>query len=150
MLPNPSLAWPVPWRAVQLIALAEGCRLRAYKCPAGIWTCGWGETQGVTAGTVWTQQYADQHFCESLTVRADAVRRMCAVPPTPNQLGALVSLAYNIGLEALRGSTVLRKHNAGQRTEAAAAFALWNKAGGKVLPGLGKRRAAEAELYWSA
>lgn len=74
-----------------------------------------------------------------------------ALPPTPNELGALVSLAYNIGVDALAGSTVLRRHNAGDREGAAHAFAMWNKArvNGRlrVLPGLVKRRAAEAALY---
>jgi len=76
---------------------------------------------------------------------------MITVHAEPNQLGALVSLAYNIGLEALAGSTVLRRHNAGDHEAAARAFALWNKARVKgqlqVLPGLTARRAAEAALY---
>ena len=66
-LPDPGLSWPIHWDAVQLIARAESCRLRAYRCPAGIPTIGWGETEGVRLGMVWTQEEADRRFCESLT-----------------------------------------------------------------------------------
>lgn len=149
MLPNPSLDWPIPWAAVQLIARAENCKLSAYKCPAGVWTCGWGETDGVTPSTCWTQQYADQCFRDSLARRAKAVRSMCTVEPTPLQLGALVSLAYNIGLAAFERSTVLAMHNRGRVAEAANAFSRWVMAGGRVLAGLQRRRLAEAALYAS-
>lgn len=151
MLPNKSLAWPICWDAVELIARSEGCRLRAYRCPAGVWTCGWGETAGVTPATAWTQAEADQRLLASLQEYAARVQEMCADPPTENELGALVSLAYNIGLEALRKSTALRCHNAGDGQAAARAFALWNKARVRgvlqPLPGLTARRAAEAALY---
>ena len=59
-LPDPALPWPLPLPAVALIAEREGCRLRAYRCPAGVWTCGWGETSGVTPETVWDQAEADR------------------------------------------------------------------------------------------
>jgi len=150
-LPDSTLAWPICWPGVELIARAEGCMLRAYRCPAGVWTCGWGETDGVTARTSWTQAEADRRFADSLSSYADEVRAMCTREPTEHELGALVSLAYNIGLGALRGSTALRAHNAGDSQAAARAFALWNKArvGGQltVLAGLTARRAAEAALY---
>lgn len=150
-LPDPSLPWPIPMAAVGLIAESEGLKLTAYKCPAGIWTCGWGETAGVGPKTKWTKEYADQRFCDSLSERHEAVKAMCTVETADNQMGALVSLAYNIGNEALRKSSVLRAHNAGDTAAAARAFALWNKAtvGGKltVLPGLVTRRAKEAALY---
>lgn len=150
-LPDPSLPWPIPMEAVALIAEFEGCRLKAYRCPAGVWTIGWGETAGATPGTEWTQEYADQRFCESLTEYAAKVRAMVTQPSTPEQIGALTSLAYNIGLEGLRRSTVLRQHNAGDFAAASRAFNLWNKArvNGVLteLPGLTRRRAAEQALY---
>lgn len=153
-LPDPSLPWPIPMEAVALIAEFEGCRLKAYKCPAGVWTIGWGETAGVTPGMEWTQEYADQRFCESLTEYAAKVRAMVTQPSTPEQIGALTSLAYNIGLEGLRRSTVLRQHNAGDFAAASRAFNLWNKArvNGVLteLPGLTRRRAAEQALYLKA
>src|SRR6218665_2994698 len=96
--PNKSLPWPIVWAGVQLIALAEGCRLRAYLCPANVWTCGWGDTKNVTSTTVWTQSEADSKFCDSLTVFAGRVRALCTRAPMPTELAALTSLAYNIGL----------------------------------------------------
>lgn len=150
-LPSRSLDWPIAWAGVVLIAEREGCRLAAYRCPAGVWTCGWGETEGVTPRTRWTQDYADQRFRDALGERAAAVLAMCQREPTDHQLAALVSLAYNIGNEALRRSSVMRAHNRGDGQAAARAFGLWNKARVdgqlRVLPGLTARRAAEAALY---
>lgn len=137
--------------AVALIAESEGLRLAAYRCPAGVPTIGWGETSGVHMGDTCTKEQADRWLCEDLVDRVKAVRSMCQVQPSPNELGALVSLAYNIGRAGLTGSTVLRQHNAGNRDAAARAFGLWNKArvNGALtaLPGLTARRAREAALY---
>lgn len=146
-LPNKDLPWPIPYEAVCEIAKHEGCRLKAYRDIVGVWTCGWGETRGVTPSTIWTQEEADIRFCESLTEFAEGVRKACTNPPSMNELGAMVSLAYNIGLGGFARSTVLRKHNAGDHQSAARAFALWNKAGGQVVRGLTLRRAKEAALY---
>jgi lysozyme len=155
-LPDPKLPWPVAMDAVGLIAEYEqgpkgGVALTSYLCPAGVWTCGWGETDGVGPGMRWSKAYSDQRFCDSLTERVHAVRRMVTVHTTDHELGALVSLAYNIGLDGLQRSSVLSAHNRGDKQAAARAFALWNKAtiGGvlTVLPGLVSRRAREAALY---
>lgn len=144
-------AWPIAWEAVELMARREDCRLAAYQCIAGVWSIGWGETSGVTPDMVWTEDQADAHFLQQLRKYAARVEGMCTVPPSAHQLGALTSLAYNIGLAALAKSTVLRKHNAGDFDAAARAFALWNKArvAGVLQPvrGLTLRRAAEAALY---
>lgn len=151
VLPNKSLAWPVPWRAVELVALKEGLRLRAYLCPAGVPTIGWGETEGVSLGMTWTKAQADERLCAELGRYADRVRSLCRITPSDTQLGALVCLAYNIGLTALAKSSVLKAHNRGDFAAAARAFGLWNKAKvqGKlvVVAGLTTRRAAEAALY---
>lgn len=153
-LPDPTLPWPIVMPAVALCADKEDLRLKAYKCPAGKWTLGWGETDGVRAGMVWTKPYADQRFCDSLTERTEAVMELCTEHPSDNELGALVVLAYNIGIEALAKSTVLRLHNKGDRAGAARAFGLFNKFhnpahGGalEVSNGLTIRRAQEAALY---
>lgn len=150
-LPDPNLPWPIPMEAVALIAEFEGCRLKAYRCPAGVWTCGWGSTAGVTPATSWTQEQADQRFCDELTSFATQVQAMLTVAPSPAELGALVSLAYNIGLGAFGKSTVLKAHNRGDRAAAARAFGLWNKARVNSalteLAGLTRRRAAESALY---
>lgn len=162
LLPDRGLNWPICWAGVEFIGgRFEKCRLRAYKpLPTDPWTCGWGETQGVTANTVWTQAYADQRFCDSLTVYAAKVREALTVEPNEHEFAAMVSLAYNIGLgwnparpkpagakEGFRQSTVLRLHNRGDREGAARAFSLWNKSGGRVVSGLVARRLAEAALY---
>jgi lysozyme len=150
-LPDPGLPWPIPMAAVLLVAEAESCRLRSYKCPAGVWTCGWGATEGVEPGMQWSQEQADKRLCADLTKRTSAVEALLTEHADPNQLGALVSLAYNIGTGALAKSTVLKAHNRGDAQAASRAFGLWNKAtvGGKltVLAGLTARRAAEAALY---
>lgn len=150
-LPDPSLPWPIPMAAVALIAESEGLRLTAYRCVAGVPTIGWGETSGVHMGDTCTKEQADRWLCEDLTDRVKAVRAICTVQPSPNELGALVSLAYNIGRAGLAGSTVLKQHNAGNRDAAARAFGLWNKAKVNgvltVLPGLEARRAKEKALY---
>lgn len=152
VLPNASLPWPIPYEAVMMCAESEGCRLKAYICPAGIPTIGWGHTgpDVIIGRTVWTQAEADRQFCEDLTEFATDVLLVCRKnPPNDNQLGALVSFAYNCG--GWRKSTVIKQHNAGNYAAAARAFALWNKArvNGKLtqLRGLTSRRAAEAALY---
>lgn len=150
-LPDRSLAWPIAWPAVALIAQSEGCALQAYKCPAGVWTIGFGHTDNVFEGETWTAAFADATFCRELTVYAAKVRALCKVQPNGNELGALVSLSYNIGLAALAKSAVLAAHNRGDKPAAAQCFNAYNKArvNGKltVLAGLARRRAQEAALY---
>ena len=150
-LPNQFLPWPIKWAGVVLLCQSEGCRLQAYRCPAGVWTCGWGETSGVRQGDVWTQEQADSRLLASLIHYTYEVRDMCTLAPTDNQLSALVVFAYNVGLEALRNSSVLRAHNRGDTAAASRTFGLYNKARVKgkltVEPGLVTRRAHEAALY---
>lgn len=149
--PDPNLPWAIPLSAVELIADSEGLRLKAYRCPAGILTCGWGETAGIAAHTVWTKAEADSRLCGSIDEYASQVKALCTDEPTENELGAMTSLAYNIGVEAFAKSTVLKAHNRGDAQSASRAFGLWNKAriNGvlQVLAGLTARRAAEAALY---
>lgn len=155
-LPDPNLPWPLIREGVAEIALSEDLRLKAYRCPAGQWTCGWGETDGITPTTVWTKAYADQRFCDSLTERTNQVLAACTQQPTGHELAALVSLQYNIGHAAFLRSTVLRQHNAGNEQAAARAFGLWNKARNprtgqlEALPGLTARRQREAAMYLTA
>jgi GH24 family phage-related lysozyme (muramidase) len=138
-------------RARALLHHFESCRLEAYRCPAGVWTIGWGNTfyadgRPVRQGDRITQAEADALF--SLIVRQfeDGVAR-AAKAGTSAQFGAMVALAYNIGLAAFRRSSVLTRHNAGDFSGAADAFRMWNRAGGKVLAGLTRRREAEMLLY---
>lgn len=152
-------------RGVELCAEKEGCRLRAYRnFPEEPWTCGWGETDGVGPNTVWTQEFADQRFCDSLNEYAAAVLEACTVEPNENQLSAMTVLAYNIGLgwkgkkkpagakDGFRQSSVLKNHNLGKFQEAAESFRKWNKikdgkGGLRVLDSLTSRRLSEAALY---
>lgn len=119
----------------------------AYKCPAGVWTLGWGATVGIKPGMVWTRAQAEEALLRELATFEAGVTRLVTVPLNQNEYDALVSFAYNCGLGALEKSTILRKLNAGDRIGAADAFGMWTKGGGKVLPGLVRRRKAEAALF---
>jgi GH24 family phage-related lysozyme (muramidase) len=146
-LPDKTLDWPIAWPAVEEIARSEGCRLKAYRCPAGQWTIGYGHTEGVRSGDVISQARADQLLCIDLKLFTESVQQVVSREASSNELGAMVSLAYNIGRAGFAKSTVLRKHNAGDAQSASRAFGLWNKSRGTVLPGLTARRAREAALY---
>lgn len=153
-LPDPTLPWPIPMGAVALCADKESLRLKSYKCEAGVWTNGWGETDGVGPGMVWTKPYADQRFCDSLTTVTRAVLAKLTEHPSANELGAMVVLSYNIGISAFSTSSVLRAHNSGNRAAAARSFALYNKFHNlehgnalEVSHGLVIRRAQEAAMY---
>lgn len=132
---------------IQLIKKYEGCCLDAYLCPAKVPTIGYGHTEGVKLGMRITQEQADSLLTGDLVSREAAVRRLVRVPVTQGQFDALVSFVYNIGTGAFERSTLLKKLNAGDTRGASAQFAVWNKAGGKELPGLTKRRAAERALF---
>ncbi|AVX13784.1 lysozyme [Stutzerimonas stutzeri] len=130
-----------------LIRQAEGLRLRAYKCPAGVWTIGYGTTAGVKEGQVITKERAEELLRDDVKRFEDQVLRLVKVPLTQGQLDALVSFTYNLGAANLGNSTLLRLLNAGDYKGVAAQFDRWTKAGGKELPGLVKRRAAERALF---
>lgn len=132
---------------IALIKRFEGCRLEAYLCPANVWTIGYGHTGAdVVKGLKITQETADILLRRDLFKFEAAVER-AAGPAYQNQFDAMVSLCYNIGPTAFAKSSVARLHKNGQYASAAQAFLLWNKGGGKVLPGLVKRRNAERNLY---
>lgn len=121
----------------------------AYFCPAGVLTCGWGCTVGVNEHTHWTEQEATDALLGEIAKHVAAVNKLVKVPMTQAQADALISFSYNVGSGALAKSTLLRKFNAGDTVGAAAHFADWKKGGGRVLPGLVRRRAAEADLFLS-
>lgn len=133
----------------KLIAGFEGCRLEAYKDIVGVWTIGYGHTEGVSAGQKITQEEADGLLAKDLDLFANGVEKLLTRVPTQAQFDAMVSLAFNIGLSGFKGSSILKYFNAGQDSKAAEYFLKWNKAGGKIVSGLVRRRAAEAELYLS-
>lgn len=164
-----------------LVAMFEGCFLRAYPDPAsplykalsqrkilraymkglkeippdlkGLsgapWTCGYGETEGVVEGMVWTQEYAIKRLRASLAKYLLATYKKCPqlyLEP-PGRIIGCTSLAYNIGLGAFGASSVCRKTKYREFEAAARAFLLWNKARGQVMAGLTKRRTLESKTY---
>ena len=131
-----------------IIKKYEGLKLKAYKCPAGIWTIGWGHTGDVKASDVITTHQAEAILDADLDKFECGVEMLCP-RSNANQFSALVSFAFNVGIDALKKSTLLKLFLAGGPLAAAAQFAKWNKGGGKVLPGLVKRRAAERALFLS-
>jgi lysozyme len=133
--------------AVPMIAKFEGCRLRAYQDSVGVWTIGYGHTHNVKSDDVITQQQADQMLRDEVGVFMDSVLYQIHVPVNEHQLAALTSFAYNLGVGALKKSTLLRKLNAGDVEGAAKEFVKWTKAGGHVLNGLVARRHEEAKEF---
>lgn len=135
---------------LDLIKRFEGCKLKAYRCSANVLTIGWGSTgPHVKEGMTITQDQADELLRSDLRRFEDYVAKECA-PATDNQYSALVSFCFNVGEGALKSSTLRRMHLEGKYEAAADQFARWNKGGGKVLPGLVRRRQAEADLYRKA
>uniref|UniRef100_UPI00307ACC8F lysozyme n=1 Tax=Zhenhengia sp. TaxID=2944208 RepID=UPI00307ACC8F len=137
---------------LDLIKSFEGCQLKAYKCPAGVWTIGWGTTEPINGikpheGMIITQQQADELLIKNLKGYENAVNKYVTYSINQNQFDALVSFAYNCGNGALKTSTLLKKLNAGDVQGAANEFLRWNKANGKVLNGLTRRRQAERKLF---
>lgn len=135
--------------AVNIIKRFEGLRLNAYKDPVGIPTIGYGTTKDVKMGQTITREQAEALLYEDIkTIRLPAVQRLVTAPIGNNQLCALISFCYNVGVGALGKSTLLKRLNAGEHKEKVAKeFLKWTKAGGKVLPGLVTRRRSELALF---
>jgi lysozyme len=134
-------------KGIALITEFEGFRSKAYLCPAGVWTIGYGFTLGVQPGDTITKEQAKRRLARELESYEAAVMRACTNEPNQNEFDALVCFAFNVGAAGMAKSSVIKAHNRGDHQAAARAFSLWNKAGGKVWPGLTRRRAAEAALY---
>jgi lysozyme len=134
--------------ALTLIRKFEGCKLNAYQDIVGVWTIGWGTTHGVTSGMQITQQEADQMLLEDCSKLSSSIRALAKTMLTDNQLCALISFTYNLGLGSFAHSTLMQKINSGSpKDDCAAEFLKWNHAGGKVVDGLTARRRAESELF---
>ncbi len=138
---------------IDLIKKWEGFRARAYKDAVGILTIGYGTTAraGVgidpKPGMVISETEAEYYLEKAVNKFAASIRPAITADINENEFGAFVSLAYNIGPTAFKRSSSLRHFNAGDKKRAAANMALWNKAGGKVLKGLVRRRADEQALF---
>lgn len=134
------------------ITQREGCELTAYQDSVGIWTIGVGHTSAAGApavrkGMKITKAEADEILSRDLALFEKAVNAAVKVPLNQNEFDALVSLAFNIGAGAFKKSTLVKKLNAGDKAGAADQFLRWNKAGGRVLKGLVKRREAERKQF---
>jgi len=133
---------------LNLIKKYEGLRLKAYQDPVKIWTIGYGHTgPDVKKGKVITEAEAERLLKQDLRKFEGVVNSKVTKKLTRNQFDALVSFTYNVGPEAFRTSTLLKKLNNGNFPGAAAEFLRWNKAGGNILPGLTKRRKEEQALF---
>ncbi len=137
----------VSQNCVELIKYFEGFEDTAYLCPANVWTIGYGRTRNVKEGDRITEAQAERDLLEELEEFKHQVLHSVKVELTQNELDALTSWTYNLGVGNLNSSTLLKKLNAGIKDEVPAEMLRWNKAGGKVLAGLTKRREAEAELW---
>lgn len=141
-------------KGIAVIKQFEGCKLTAYQDSVGVWTIGYGWTQPVDgkpirAGMTIKQETAERLLKTGLVSYENDVSRLVKVDLTQGQFDALVSFTYNLGVRSLSTSTLLRKLNAGDYAGAADEFLRWNKAGGKVLNGLTRRREAERALFLS-
>lgn len=132
---------------IDLIKKWEGCRTNSYKCPAGVWTIGYGHTATAKPNMLISHQQAEELLREDLSKFEAAVIESVKVPLTQNQFDALVSFAYNVGATAFKRSTLLVRANAKQPYAAAKQFRRWVTANGKELPGLVKRREEEEALF---
>lgn len=138
-----------PSVAADFIGKFEGCRLEAYKCPAGIWTIGYGHTVGVQVGDTCSQDQADAWLVEDIANVQKALAPFVNVRLTEGQFIALTSLAFNVGPAYVtrKCPKLMRALNAGEFEEASKQFLDIVKSNGVVLPGLVKRRRAESALF---
>lgn len=135
-------------KGLELIKSFEGCKLQAYYDVVGILTIGYGHTgQDVIKDLVIDQSQADTLLAKDLIKFEQGVSKVLTVSVNENQFSAMVAFAYNVGLSAFKGSTLLKKVNAKDFAGAAKEFLRWNKAGGKVINGLTRRREAEKQLF---
>lgn len=136
-----------PAALLDLIRRFEGLRLKAYFCPAGVLTCGYGSTgPDIKPDTTWTKEQAEARMQRDAAVFVTATRKLCPVLPAGDPLASISDFAYNLGATRLAGSTLRRKINAGDLGGARHELRKWVRGGGRVLPGLVLRREAEAAL----
>ena len=132
---------------IALIKQFEGCRLQAYQDSVGVWTIGYGSTTDVAPGQIITQAQAEQRLLEDVKHAEACVNGAVTVPLTQNEFDACVSFVFNLGCGNFRKSTLLRKLLDSDYDGASLEFRRWDKAGGQVLAGLTRRRAAEERLF---
>ena len=134
-------------KGLEMIKHFEGLELNAYQCAAGVWTIGYGHTKDVQQGMVISEDTANEMLVEELNEYESYITGLVTVELNQNQFDAMVSWVYNLGVGNLKASTLLKVLNAGDYAGVPAQMMRWNKAGGKVLEGLTRRRQAEADLF---
>ena len=132
---------------LSLIKKFEGCEFDSYKCAAGVWTIGYGSTHGIEKGMSISKSRAEELLLEDIAQFEDIVDKAVSVNLSQNQYDALVSWTFNLGGGNLNSSTMLKVLNAGDYENVPEQIKRWNKANGKVLEGLIRRREAEALLF---
>ena len=132
---------------LSLIKKFEGCELKAYRCAANVLTIGYGTTKGVTEDMEITKEEAENLLKEEMHEYEGYINDMVKVPLEQHQFDAMVSWVFNLGSGNLSSSTLLKKLNNSEYDEVPAQIKRWNKAGGKVLDGLIRRREAESLLF---
>lgn len=142
-------------QGIAMIKGFEGCVLKAYRCPANVLTIGYGHTgPDVTKGLMWTQQQADEAFAadverfeRGVSTDLSGVCPLLSGAALPERFDALVSLAFNIGMQAFHKSTLLKRLHADDLAGAAEQFTVWNKANGAFNKGLLQRRTREMRVF---
>lgn len=133
--------------ALDLIKKFEGCSLRAYKDSGGVWTIGYGSTDRVTPDETITPTEAERRLEDRLEAIEKEIDPMIKFPLSQRQMGACLSLTYNIGVKAFSRSTVLRMINMAKLDEVGKSFLLWTYVKGQFCEGLLNRRRAEKDLF---
>lgn len=137
-------------KGINLIKSFEGCSLTAYKCPAGVWTIGYGHTgRDVKEGLTITQEQAEALLKQDLKIHCKNVSNLVKIPLSQNEFDALVSFEYNVGYGNFSKSTMLKFLNFGNKKDAVSEFDKWIYAAGKPLNGLKNRRKKEKSYFIS-
>lgn len=134
-------------QCIELVKHFEGFESVAYLCPANVWTIGYGRTRNVKEGDVITELQAERDLLEELVEFGEQVLSVVDVELEQREFDALTSWTYNLGVGNLQSSTLLKKLNAGDKNSVPSEMLRWNKASGRVLEGLTRRRQAEADLW---
>ena len=134
-------------QGLEFIASLEGCKLKAYLCPAKVWTIGVGHTAGVKQGDVITKEQALKFLSSDVAVCEKVINQNIKIALSQTQFDALVSFIFNIGSNAFKKSTMLKFLNVKEFPLAAGQFDRWNKVRGEVCQGLVNRRAREKKLF---
>ena len=135
---------------IDMVKHFEGFKAVAYLCPANVWTIGYGRTKNVKDGDITSMPQATRDLEEELVEFGEQVHRVVDVELSQNEFDALTSWTYNLGVGNLQSSTLLKKLNSGDKNSVPSEMVRWNKAAGKVLAGLTRRREAEAKLWAKA